>query len=760
VIHLPNENRNNRSIGPNKNVFTVIVMELKSSGALVEMPNGEMGWIPAFEIDANFKEHQDFRNIGKEYLNKKLSVIRIEDHHGQTNIVSHIRVNQDPWDEVLTWKENTVLTMEISTSNELKVIGIIKPGIRGEIKTDSLKGLLPNSWGDFARPLIGDEVAGHFHANAVNYSSRILTLDMVGYIKSLNTVSKLLVPSPTEFEVGSSSYQINTPSENDLIRSRFKSIVLKNIHYILLVDDDDSFRNSLKSFLEEEKHCEVIDCKSETDAIEKIKGRKTDFHLAIIDLQLDNKNGAFQGLTVARQLQNEQFNCPVVITTGVDPYRTDPRLEKTDLKVNLFVSKPFGFEALYLSLAAICNERISLLELLPGGEVAVENQPKQSDLQKIAKELRQKVNAEAIVLFVVDLISYTINFEVRADPEKLFLLLKPQIERSPIRDVAIDREIVFTTNAKSPTYFAKHKYLQEAYGYHSCIGVPVQLSANSSAAYALFAFHRNVHAFNENDKSILQEYSEKFSYLIRIDRLEQELRQVKPFEIMGKVYGSMAHDLSSALSIDFLLNELKEAPNKNELIQKLYVKNSRANDIVKTFRSMARGVRDDVSEFPIYDELADTVYRFRQEAQRYNIKSISLHQYKESPFLVIMRKSGFTQVIYNLLLNAAQQIGRIYKIHNESGEIIIDFSIKTGPIVDRAVILIHDNGPGIHKRDFDRIFEMHFTTKKEGCGMGLDICRSIVNEVNLNNQRGSLQVLRSILLVGTTFELSLPVRRL
>jgi signal transduction histidine kinase len=43
-----------------------------------------------------------------------------------------------------------------------------------------------------------------------------------------------------------------------------------------------------------------------------------------------------------------------------------------------------------------------------------------------------------------------------------------------------------------------------------------------------------------------------------------------------------------------------------------------------------------------------------------------------------------------------------------------------------VIIAVEDSGPGIDPKDADRIFDAFFTTKPQGMGMGLSICRSIV----------------------------------
>ena len=65
-------------------------------------------------------------------------------------------------------------------------------------------------------------------------------------------------------------------------------------------------------------------------------------------------------------------------------------------------------------------------------------------------------------------------------------------------------------------------------------------------------------------------------------------------------------------------------------------------------------------------------------------------------------------------------------------------------------ILVSDNGKGIQKKQFKRIFEPGFTTKKRGWGLGLSLTMRIVEEYH----KGKIKVLNSEIGKGTTMQVS------
>jgi signal transduction histidine kinase len=79
------------------------------------------------------------------------------------------------------------------------------------------------------------------------------------------------------------------------------------------------------------------------------------------------------------------------------------------------------------------------------------------------------------------------------------------------------------------------------------------------------------------------------------------------------------------------------------------------------------------------------------------------------------------QVILNLILNAVQAMRGV-------AERLRELLISTEQEASGAVLVkVRDSGPGFSPESFDRLFDAFYTTKPEGMGMGLSICRSIVD---------------------------------
>lgn len=99
-----------------------------------------------------------------------------------------------------------------------------------------------------------------------------------------------------------------------------------------------------------------------------------------------------------------------------------------------------------------------------------------------------------------------------------------------------------------------------------------------------------------------------------------------------------------------------------------------------------------------------------------------------------------TWVIENLLVNAVDAVG-------QEGEI----TLKLEQHNTNLFIFVTDNGKGIPNKNFQKIFQPGFTTKKRGWGLGLSLCRRIIQ----NYHKGKIEVLQSTVDKGTTMKVTL-----
>jgi len=100
------------------------------------------------------------------------------------------------------------------------------------------------------------------------------------------------------------------------------------------------------------------------------------------------------------------------------------------------------------------------------------------------------------------------------------------------------------------------------------------------------------------------------------------------------------------------------------------------------------------------------------------------------------------QVLFNLFTNAIEAMESV-----TNRRMLVRSELGNGEVK----VTVEDSGSGIDPKDIDKIFSSFFTTKVEGMGMGLSICRSIVE-----SHGGSLSALRGHT-QGAAFQFTLPI---
>ncbi len=87
---------------------------------------------------------------------------------------------------------------------------------------------------------------------------------------------------------------------------------------------------------------------------------------------------------------------------------------------------------------------------------------------------------------------------------------------------------------------------------------------------------------------------------------------------------------------------------------------------------------------------------------------------------MVADRTQLQQVFMNIIMNAIEAMQPV-----KNRERLLEIKSETGD-PGTAIITVEDSGIGIDQNDTERIFDALFTTKSEGMGMGLSICRSII----------------------------------
>jgi PAS domain S-box-containing protein len=196
---------------------------------------------------------------------------------------------------------------------------------------------------------------------------------------------------------------------------------------------------------------------------------------------------------------------------------------------------------------------------------------------------------------------------------------------------------------------------------------------------------------------------------------------------MGELTTLIAHEVSQPLmaivtNADACLSWLTNAnPNVDEARQaaERVVRNGlRAGGIVKSIRTLAGKSEPEMAPFDINDAIGEILVLLRGELRRRNVSL----ETELSDGLQPVRgdRVQLQQVILNLIMNAIDAMSTVMHRPRSLG-----VSSRRNPSGD-LLIAVTDVGMGLDPEKADRIFDAFFTTKLEGMGMGLAICRTIV----------------------------------
>ena len=232
---------------------------------------------------------------------------------------------------------------------------------------------------------------------------------------------------------------------------------------------------------------------------------------------------------------------------------------------------------------------------------------------------------------------------------------------------------------------------------------------------------------------------------------QAELARVARLTTMGEMAASIAHEINQPLAavvnnanagLRWLSNRPPNTEEVRAALTRIASDGERGGSIIESIRAMLKkGVRER-SKINLNELIRDVTRLTQGQFQRHGV-SIRSDLADDLPS-VLADPIQLQQVILNLFMNAAEAM---VSISDRERLVCVRSEKHDG---GGALITVEDSGPGVEPEDAKRIFEAFFTTKAEGMGMGLSICRSIVE-----SHGGRITVAKAVP-QGTVFQVTLP----
>jgi signal transduction histidine kinase len=227
--------------------------------------------------------------------------------------------------------------------------------------------------------------------------------------------------------------------------------------------------------------------------------------------------------------------------------------------------------------------------------------------------------------------------------------------------------------------------------------------------------------------------------------MQAEVAQVARLTTMGELAASIAHEIRQPLAavvnnanagLRWLNNQPPNLKEVRAALKRIVRDSERGGDVIGSIQGMLKKGEQERARLDINDLIREVMRLVQGELKNRGVSSRA--ELADDLPRVLADRIQLRQVILNLIMNAIEAMVSV----SDRARVLRVRSENHGN--DGVLVAVEDSGSGIAPEDMDRIFETFFTTKSEGMGMGLSICRSIVEShggrisASRANPRGSV----------------------
>jgi PAS domain S-box-containing protein len=226
---------------------------------------------------------------------------------------------------------------------------------------------------------------------------------------------------------------------------------------------------------------------------------------------------------------------------------------------------------------------------------------------------------------------------------------------------------------------------------------------------------------------LLTDIEDRTRALARLEQMQSDIAHMNRVSMMGELAASLSHEITQPIAsarnnaraaLNFLDRQPPELGEVREALASVVGDADRAGEIIDRIRDHIKKAPPRKGHFGLNEAINEVIVLARSAIVKNGVSVQT--QLSEGLFPIRGDRIQLQQVVLNLLLNAAEAMGS-----SEAGarELLISTEQKhTG-----VVVAVRDSGPGLDPEHLERVFDAFYTTKSSGTGMGLSICRSIID---------------------------------
>ncbi|WP_432377234.1 sensor histidine kinase [Duganella sp. P38] len=212
-----------------------------------------------------------------------------------------------------------------------------------------------------------------------------------------------------------------------------------------------------------------------------------------------------------------------------------------------------------------------------------------------------------------------------------------------------------------------------------------------------------------------------------LHRSQVQLAHATRVTMLGELAASIAHEVNQPLAaistngeacLRWLNRPQPELDEARDTVTRMLEASARATGVIKRIRALARRSDPQYVELDLKAVLEESVDMVRRELNNHHV-ALMLGVAPDLP-MVTGDRVQLQQVFINLLMNAVQAMHAC-----PAGQAVLTVQVQRNED-GAAQVSVSDSGPGIAADAVPRLFEAFYSTKEDGMGMGLPICRSII----------------------------------